>query len=158
MGVNRGETVATLAGVGKLVLTALLAVPTLLLAGCSSTTRLKFACDPQVNGGLLLTIDLVEVNQAEAEQIRQIGDQWFYSDLRRQLGLRTRTIAVRGGCAESVELRRQKGYDVLVVISDYQFAAADTSKGHMQVFTKDQWRGKKLLVGIHDTYLTVTER
>lgn len=157
MGANRGEAVENRTVVAKLVLTALLAVPTLLLAGCSSTTQLHFACDPQVNGGLLLTIDLVEVNQAEAQQIRQVGDQWFYSDLRRQLGLRTRTIAVRGGCAESVDLQRQKGYDILAVISDYQFATSDTSKGHMQFFSKDQWLGKKLVVDIHDTYLTVTK-
>jgi len=125
------------------------------LSGCASSTSLAFRCDPKVNGGLLLTVDLIQVNEPEAQQIRQVGDQWFYSDLRRQLELRTRTIAVKGGCAETVVLPQIKRYDILAVVADYQFESADRTKGHLQFFTKPEWKGKKLEIEVHDTYVTL---
>lgn len=125
------------------------------LSGCSSSTSLAFKCDPKVNGGLLLTVDLVQVNEPEAQQIRQVGDQWFYSDVRRQLELRTRTIAVKGGCAETVVLPQIKRYDILAVVADYQFESADRTKGHLQFFTKPEWKGRKLEIEVHDTYVTL---
>lgn len=128
------------------------------LVSCSSSTSLQFTCDPRVNGGLLLTVDLVQVNEAEAQQIRQSGEQWFYSDLRRQLELRTRTIAFKGGCTERVVLSPVKRHDILAVIADYQFESADRTKGHMQFFTKPEWKGKKLDVDVHDTYVVVTQK
>jgi hypothetical protein len=143
-------------GVGRPVLLAVALVVSLAgLVSCSSSTSFQFRCDAQVNGGLLLTVDLVQVNEAEAQQIRQTGDQWFYSDLRRQLELRTRTIAVRGGCTERVALPQIKKRDILAVVADYQFESADRTKGHMQFLTKPEWKGKKLEVEVHDTYIAV---
>jgi hypothetical protein len=123
------------------------------LAGCASGTSLHFRCDPSINEGLLLTVDLVQVNEAEVAQIRQAGDQWFYSDLRRQLEPRTRTVAVQGGCDTTVQLTPRKGYDTLAVISDYKSSGAAT--GSMQFRQKKEWQGKDLAVKVGGSVLTV---
>jgi hypothetical protein len=129
---------------------ALLAV---LAGGCASSTSLHFRCEPQINESLLLTVDLVEISDAEMAPIRQSGDQWFYSDLRRQLAPRTRTVAVQGGCDTTVELPSRKGYAVLAVISDYKSGGA--AVGNMQFLEKDQWQGKSLRVQVGNAALTV---
>lgn len=125
----------------------------LLLAGCASGTSLHFRCDPTINEGLLLTVDLVQVNDAEIAQIRQAGDQWFYSDLRRQLEPRTRTVAVQGGCDTKVQLTPKKGYDTLAVISDYKSGGNGT--GSMLFRGKKDWQGKDLTVQVGGSTLTV---
>lgn len=140
---------------GEATLIVLLAALTL---GCSSQTTFQVVCDGRINNGLLLTIDLVQVSEEEAQQIRQEGKDWFYSDLRRQLQPRTRTIAVRGGCRESVGLSPQKGYKVLAIVADYQFETTDPTRGHMEFRNKDEWHGKRLELAVHDTYLTIEGR
>jgi len=123
------------------------------LAGCASSTSLHFRCDPAINEGLLLTVDLVEISEAEVAQVRQAGDQWFYSDLRRQLEPRTRTVAVAGGCDTTVKLPVRKGYDTLAVISDYKSGGAAT--GAMQFRPKSEWQGKELTVKVGGSVLTI---
>ncbi|HEV7517144.1 MAG TPA: hypothetical protein VGR07_12655 [Thermoanaerobaculia bacterium] len=123
------------------------------LTGCASSTSLHFRCDPAINEGLLLTVDLVEVSEAEVAQVRQAGDQWFYSDLRRQLEPRTRTVAVAGGCDTTVKLAVRKGYDTLAVISDYKSSGAAT--GSMLFRPKSEWQGKALTVKVGGTLLTI---
>jgi hypothetical protein len=127
------------------------------LAGCSSTTTVAFRCDAVVNEGLLLTIDLVQVNEGEAAQIRQEGARWFYSPLRQQLALRTRTLAVKGGCIQSASLTPQKGYDILAIIADYRTAPSDRVEGLMQFRTRKEWKGQSLEVLVRSAYLTVQE-
>ncbi len=137
--------------IAPLVLLALAA----LLASCASPAALHFRCEPQINEGLLLTVDLVQVNDAEAPQIRQAGDQWFYSDLRRQLEPRTRTVAVQGGCDTTVQLPARKGYDTLAIISD--FKSGSGAGGSMQFRAKKEWDGKKLLLRVQGNNLIVQE-
>ncbi|HNX51426.1 MAG TPA: hypothetical protein PLS53_12455 [Thermoanaerobaculaceae bacterium] len=127
------------------------------LAGCSHSTTMAFRCDAVVNEGLLLTIDLVQVNEAEAAQIRQEGARWFYSPLRQQLALRTRTLAVKGGCSQSESLKPQKGYDILAIVADYRTAPSDRVEGLMQFRTRKEWQGKALDVLVRGAYLTVQE-
>jgi hypothetical protein len=124
-----------------------------LAVGCASSSTLRFRCEPQINEGLLLTVDLVQVNEAEIAQIRQAGDQWFYSDLRRQLEPRTRTVAVEGGCDTKVSLQPRKGYDTLAVISDYK--SGGNAAGNMQFRPKEQWKGKMLDVRVGGAVLTI---
>lgn len=124
----------------------------------SRKSALHFACGPQVNEGVLLTIDVVLVNEVEAAQIRQVGDGWFSSPLRRQLELRTTTIAVRGGCDEKVEIAKQKGYEILAVIAEYASAGTGAAGGNMQFRTKKEWEGKKLEVSVQNAYLTISEK
>jgi hypothetical protein len=135
-------------------LLALLAVMAL-LAGCASPASLHFRCEPQINEGLLLTVDLIQVNDAEAPQVRAAGDQWFYSDLRRQLEPRTRTVAVQGGCDTTVSLPSRKGYDTLAIVSD--FKSGSGSGGNMMFRPKKEWDGKKLLLRVQGNQLIVQE-
>jgi hypothetical protein len=125
------------------------------LAGCASSATLRFRCDPEINDGLLLTVDLVQVSEAEIAQIQQAGDQWFYSDLRRQLEPRTRTVAVQGGCDTSVKLPARKGYDTLAIISDFKSGSGSTS--NVQFRQKPQWQGKGLQLRIQGSTLTIQE-
>jgi len=126
-----------------------------LTAGCASPSAFRFRCDPEINESLLLTVDLVQVKDSEIPQIRETGDQWFYSDLRRQLEPRTRTVAVQGGCDTTVKLAPQKGYDTLAVISD--FKSGTGSSGNMQFRPKAAWKGKKLQVRVQGSLLTLQE-
>lgn len=134
-----------------LALLALLA----LSMGCASPASLHFRCEPQINEGLLLTVDLIQVNDAEAPQIRQAGDQWFYSDLRRQLEPRTRTVAVQGGCDTTVQIAGRKGYDTLAIVADFKTGSG--SGGTLQFRSKKEWDGKKLLLRVQGNTLIVTE-
>ena len=125
------------------------------LAGCASPATLRFRCDPEINEGLLLTIDLVQVSEAEIAQIQQAGDQWFYSDLRRQLEPRTRTVAVQGGCDTAVKIPARKGYDTLAIISDFKSGSGSTS--NVQFRQKPQWQGKGLQLRVQGSTLTIQE-
>ncbi len=125
--------------------------------GCSSQSSVAFRCDAVVNEGLLLTIDVIQVNDAEAAQIRQEGARWFYSPVRQQLALRTRTLAVKGGCAEKITLKPQKGYDILAIVADYRTAPTDRVEGLMQFRTRKEWQGRDLEVAVRGAYLTVQE-
>jgi hypothetical protein len=126
-----------------------------LLMGCASPASLRFRCEPQINEGLLLTVDLIEVNDAEISQVRQAGDQWFYSDLRRQLEPRTRTVAVQGGCDTTVKLPARKGYDTLAIVAD--FKSGSGSGGNMQFRQKPEWVGKSLQLRVQGNVLIVQE-
>ena len=127
--------------------------------GCSSQATFRFACEPgtEINGGLLLTIDVVVVDDAEERQIRQLGDDWFYSDLRRALGSRKDTVGVEAGCRETVVVPHIKGYERLAVIADYQYEGRGQGKSQMEFYGKDAWQGKTLRVRIFDRYLTITQ-
>jgi hypothetical protein len=141
----------------KTMRTPLLGVATLvaLLAGCASPATLRFQCDPEINEGLLLTVDLVQVSESEVPQIQQAGDQWFYSDLRRQLEPRTRTVAVQGGCDTAVKLPARKGYDTLAIIADFKSGTGSTS--NMQFRRKPEWTGKRLRLHLQGSTLTIQE-
>jgi hypothetical protein len=134
----------------RLALVALL----VLLAGCASPASLHFRCEPQINEGLLLTVDLIQVNDAEAPQVRAAGDQWFYSDLRRQLEPRTHTVAVQGGCDTTVSVPARKGYDTLVIVADFKSGGGS---GNLQFKSKKEWDGKKLLLRVQGNQLIVQE-
>lgn len=148
---TRGNLAARVSAVSAL------AVVVGLAGGCASQTSLTLRCDAVVNEGLLLTIDFIQVNEAEAAQIRQEGARWFYSPIRPQLALRTRTVAVKGGCAERVMLSPQKGYDILAIVADYRTAPTDRVEGLMQFRTRKDWQGKTLEIAVHGAYLTVQE-
>ncbi len=132
---------------GGLLLLAALAM------GCASSSTLRFRCEPVINDELLLTTDVITVQESEIAAIREQGDQWFYSELRRQLEPRTRTVAVEGGCDTAVQIAPRKGYDVLAVISDYK--ATGSSTGNMRFLRKEEWKGKKLQVQVGAGALTI---
>ena len=74
-----------------------------------SQTTIFVTCDGRVNDGVLLTLDFVQVNDAEAREINGlVGAEWFYSDLRNSLKLRTETITVSGNCETQLPLLFKK--------------------------------------------------
>lgn len=138
----------------RLLVVALMVLVTM---GCSTNSTFNFEAESQINNGLLLTIDLVQITDAEEQQIRNLGDEWFYSDLRRQLGSRTRTVTLEGSDQKTVTVLPDKGCKEcsrLAIIADYQFEGRD-QKAQMEFRSKDAWRGKTLRVKVFDRYLTV---
>lgn len=126
--------------------------------GCTTSSTFNFEADPRINNGLLLTIDLVQVSDAEEQLIRDLGDEWFYSDLRRRLGSRTRTVAIQGGDRKNAVIVPDKSCKEctrLAIIADYQFEGRD-QKAQMEFRSKDAWRGKTLRVKVFDRYLTIS--
>ena len=145
-----------------LVLSAILMVSG---SACSSMSQAKFLCDSQINDGLQLAIDLVEVTEQEVKLIQDAGEDWFTSSARDQLRHRIKTISVTGGCSETVELqsltssekllRKQKGYGTLAVIAEYQTLSGDSTMPKLVFKSQDQWKGKTTVFRVHDDYLTV---
>jgi hypothetical protein len=134
-----------------------------LASGCATTATVRFSCDRQINEGLLLTVDVVQVDEREAQEILRIGDDWFYSDLRRQLSPRTTTISVETpsdavavrACDRTVSVSPRKGYDTLLVIADYKGVGSDSGQRHLELIEKPQWKGGTVRVALRDSYLTV---
>jgi len=132
---------------------------------CSSTSQALFQCDSHINDGLLLAIDLIEVDDEEVKQIQDAGKDWFTSPVRDQLRNRTKTISVPGGCQETVELqslsssekylKKKKGYGTLAVIAEFQTSSGDSSKPHMIFRPRDQWKGKTVVLRIHEDYIAI---
>lgn len=130
--------------------------------GCASKSMVSFRCDSYVNDGIVLTIDLIEVSEEEIGLIRQTGEEWFYSGLRRQLADRIKTVTVTGGCESTVDLteltakekylRKKKGHGTLAVIAEYQSRYED---GHMLFLRREQWKGRKVVVRVHDVFLSI---
>lgn len=119
-------------------------------AGSSAT--LRFRCEPVINDGLLLTTDVITLEESEIAAVRETGDEWFYSELRRQLQPRTQTVAVQGGCDTAVEIDARKEHGVLALISDYR---SGSSTGNMQFLRKEEWQGKTLQVQVGAGALTI---
>jgi hypothetical protein len=135
------------------------------LSACSSTSQARFECDANINDGLLLAIDLIEVDDEEVKQIQAAGQEWFTSPARDQLRNRTKTISVPGGCSELVELqslstsekylKKKKGYGTLAVIAEFQTISSDSAKSHMVFRERKQWKGKTTLFRVHEDYIAV---
>ncbi len=132
------------------------------LCACSSTSRVTFLCDHQVNDGIVLTIDLIEVADDEVQQIQSAGRDWFYSPLRREMAHRIKTVTVKGDCDTTVDLsklgakekvlRKRKGYGTLAIIAEYK---SSYDRGHMRFLPYKQWKGKTFVVRVHNINLTI---
>lgn len=148
------------------VLAGLALIVALASGACATTSQAVFICDAEINDGLLLAIDLIEVSDEEVKQIQDAGEQWFTSPIRDQLRNRTKTISVPGGCEETVELealtttekylKKKKGYGTLAVIAEYQTISGDRSRPNMIFRDRTQWKGKKTVFRVHEDYLSVS--
>jgi len=135
------------------------------LSSCTSVSRAQFQCDPDINNGLLLAIDLIEVHDEEVRMIQQAGEDWFTSDTRKALQDRIKTISVRGSCSEIVELqgltttekflRKKKGYGKLAIIAEYETISGEHAAPSVKILPRKAWKGKKILIRVHQDYLTV---
>lgn len=135
-----------------------------LAAGCSSSAQLKFQCDNPINGGLLLTVDVVRASEEQARLIQSLGERWFYDPNRETLrssgGITTVTFPTSdptGQCVRDVSVPVASRDRYLVIVADYKYQSADTSK---QVVTlpRDKFKGRTLRIAVHDRELSVEAR
>lgn len=128
---------------------------------CSSTSQAVFTCSPgvEINEGLELSIDVLVVSDSEEQQIRQLADEWFYSDLRRSLGARRQTVSVSSNCPQKgpIVIPKLKEQDRLAIIADFKFEGRGRTKSQMEFYGKDYWRGQTIQVRVFDRYLTISQ-
>lgn len=136
----------------------------LVAAGCSSSAQLVFRCDTPINGGLLLTVDVVRATDEQARLIQSLGERWFYDPSRETLrssGLITTvtfpTADPSGQCVRDVSVPVTGKDKFLVIVADYKFQSPDTSK---QVVTlpRDRFKGATVRIAVHDRELSVEAR
>lgn len=144
-----------------------LAVLAMVLCGCGSSgagkvgkrgggnATLFLKCAARINEGLVVTVDLVQTSEQEAQQIRQLGSEWFYSELRKQVASRSQTIAVTGGCNEAIRVMGRRGYEVLAILADYRSQGGSIPEATMHFREWGEWRGKKLVVSLNEGDLKV---
>lgn len=143
-------------------LATLLPVLVLAAAGCASSSSLDFRCDAPINGGLLLTVDIVRADEAQARQIESLGEKWFYDPLRDTLRNRTTTVTfptkdASGQCARHVTIQAERKDKYLVIIADYKYQSAEASR-QLVSLPRERWNGKTLDIAVHDRELAVTAR
>jgi len=143
---------------------AVLWLTALLAAGCSSSAVLKFRCDNPINGGLLLTVDVVRASEEQARLIQSLGERWFYDSNRETLrssgGITTVTFPTNdptGQCTRDVTVPVGSRDKYLVIVADYKYQSPDTSK---QVVTlpREKFKGSTLRISVHDRELSVETR
>jgi hypothetical protein len=128
--------------------------------GCgSATATVAFRCGPEINGGTLLTVDVVRTTEPEVERIRALGEKWFYDPLRESLRDRTRTATFsqqEGRCDKELTVPAGKEDKFLVIIADYRFQTADTGR-YLVALPRDKWRGKTIQVQVRDRDFSITQ-
>ncbi len=143
----------------------LLAAIALFSSGCSGISgKVDFRCGPAINGGLLLTVDVIRATEAETQQIQQQGEKWFYNDMRFALRNRVQTITFpapdgqlrcdRTIVFEPIKGREERDLKNLVVIADYKYQTPNPT-GYIVVLPRDRWQGKTITVSVQDRELTV---
>jgi hypothetical protein len=142
----------------RLLTSAFALASLVLLNACSSLSSVDFRCDPQVNGGLALTIDVVRATEAETQQIRSLGEKWFYDRMREGLRDRLETVTFTAdGSKERTVTVSKVGKDdkYLCVVADYKFQNPDPTK-HVVVLPREKWLGQKVKIAVRDRELVVT--
>ncbi len=144
------------------ILAMLLPVAVLVAVGCASSSSLHFRCDSAINGGLLLTVDIVRANEAQARQIEVLGEKWFYDSLRDTMRDRTTTVTfptkdASGLCERQVSVKAEGKDKYLVIIADYKYQSPDASRQIVSL-PRERWNGKTLDIAVHDRELSVTAR
>ena len=128
--------------------------------GCgSSAATVSFRCAPEINGGTLLTVDVIRASEPEVERIRALGEKWFYDPLRESLRDRTRTATfsqAEGRCEKELTVPARKEDKFLVLIADYRFQSADPGR-HLVVLRRDQWKGRTIRVQVRDREFSIVQ-
>jgi hypothetical protein len=131
-----------------------------LAGGCgSSAATVAFRCAPEINGGTLLTVDVVRATEPEVERIRALGEKWFYDPLRESLRDRTRTATfsqAEGRCEKELTVPASKDDKFLVIVADYRFQSADPGR-HLVVLRKDQWKGRTIRIQVRDREFSIVQ-
>jgi hypothetical protein len=131
-----------------------------LAGGCgSSAATVAFRCAPEINGGTLLTVDVVRATEPEVERIRALGEKWFYDPLRESLRDRTRTATFsqsEGRCEKELTVPAAKDDKFLVIVADYRFQSADPGR-HLVVLRKEQWKGRTIRIQVRDREFSIVQ-
>jgi len=142
-----------LLGIAALVVTSV---------ACSSSASVRFRCESPINGGLLLTVDVVRATEEQAKQIQALGEKWFYDSMRETLRERVTTVTFPvkdggGECVREVQVPMTKKDKYLLLVADYRFQSPDSSKQIVSL-SRDRWKGGTVRVGVRDRELTVETR
>jgi hypothetical protein len=134
----------------------------LLSAACSSSANLRFRCDSQINGGLLLTVDVVRATDEQARQIQSTGEKWFYDPLRDTMRERITTVTfptkdAEGVCVRDVKIPMGSKDKYVVVVADYRFQSPDASR-HVVSLSRERWKGDTVRIAVKDRELIVESR
>ncbi len=128
--------------------------------GCgSAAATVAFRCAPEINGGTLLTVDVVRATGSEVERIRALGEKWFYDPLRESLRDRTRTATFsqgEGRCEKELTVPAGKDDKFLVIVADYRFQSADPGR-YLVVLGRDKWKGRTIRVQVRDREFSIVE-
>ncbi len=134
------------------------------LSGCgASMGKVDFRCIPQssqINGGLLLTVDVIRATDDEVRRIQEMGEKWFYAQDRFNMRDKVQTVTFPAAenstqCDRLVQVPVAKGEKNLVVIADYKYQNPDMTK-HIVVLTRDKWVGRTLRVSVEERGLHVS--
>lgn len=142
--------------------TAIALLMVLAAASCSSSASVRFRCDSQINGGLLLTVDVVRATDDQARQIQALGEKWFYDPMRENLRDRVTTVTfpirdAGGECVRELKIPVTKKDNYLVLVADYRFQSPDVSKQIVSL-PRSRWKGGTVRVAVHDRELSVETR
>jgi len=144
----------------RLAVLALAIAGAALAGGCGSTAAtVAFRCAPEINGGTLLTVDVVRATEPEVERIRALGEKWFYDPLRESLRDRTRTATFmqsEGRCEKELTVPAGKDDKFLVIVADYRFQSADPGR-HLVVLRREQWKGRTIRVQVRDREFSIVQ-
>jgi hypothetical protein len=139
---------------------ALAAVGAAFAGGCGpAVAKVDFRCAPEINGGTLLTVDVVRATESEVERIRALGEKWFYDPLRDSLRDRTRTATFmqsEGRCDKELTVPATKDDKFLVIVADYRFQTADPGR-YLVVLRRDQWKGRTIHVQVRDREFSIVQ-
>ena len=129
---------------------------------CSSSANLRFRCDNPINGGLLLTVDVVRATDEQARQIQSAGEKWFYDPLRDTMRERITTVTfptkdAGGECVRDVKVPMGSKDKYVVVVADYRFQSPDASR-HVVSLNREKWKGDTVRISVKDRELIVESR
>ncbi len=135
----------------------------LALSSCgASLGNVDFRCaSSQINGGLLLTVDVIRATDDEARMIQQEGEKWFYNQMRLNMTSgKRKTVtfpAPEPGqtCDRVVAIEANKAEKKLVVIADYKFQSPDP-QGHIVVLDYKAWVGRTIKISVQEQKLFVS--
>ena len=124
-----------------------------------SSAQLQFRCDAPINGGLLLTVDVVRATEEQAQQIQSLGRSGSTTRCARPCAIASTTVtfptkdSARRVRAQ-VEVTASGKDKYLVIVADYKFQSPDLSKQIVSL-PQDRWKGKTSAISVRDRELSV---
>lgn len=95
----------------------------MLFSGCATGRSITFTCDPQINQGQLLPVDIIYVARYQTpREVIAIGpDQWFNSEERMQWETR-QTLDLKGAETKTIQLNQRwlKDAKLLIIFADFK--------------------------------------